>query len=217
MKRWLGMVRDFIARQRLATRVGIGLAGFVGCVLGFVLSQRSTPTKTQAIGARLELAAGEVTVKDGSAWPTVISGTALRAGSELATGKGARALVRLSDGSSVFLRSESKIVMGQVRITLEHGEAWLDAPPSERGSHVHKIGDPTVSAADAGLSMRVSSSDVAVYVARGLAVVTSKGGRVEVNAGEQASIAGGSAPKVAPVAYWDDWTGGMGDHKSLSG
>ena len=41
----------------------------------------------------------------------------------------------------------------------------------------------TVSAADAGLNLSYQKGAVAVYVARGMAVVTSKGGRVEVNAG----------------------------------
>ena len=48
-------------------------------------------------------------------------------------------------------------------------------------------------------------------VAEGLAIVSASGGRAEVKAGEQATIAADGAPKVAPVAFWDDWTGGMGD------
>ncbi len=35
---------------------------------------------------------------------------------------------------------------------------------------------------------------------------------MEVNAGEQAVVAGNAKPAVTPVKLWDDWTGGMGDH-----
>jgi Ca-activated chloride channel family protein len=56
-----------------------------------------------------------------------------------------------------------------------------------------------------------SHARAVVYVARGTASVTAKGGRVEVKAGEQATIHGDQAPKTAPVALWDDWTGGMAD------
>src|SRR5262249_25648249 len=69
----------------------------------------------------------------------------------------------------------------------------------------------SVSTTDAGLSIARHDKDVTVYVARGLAVLTSPGGRVEVNAGEQGVIQGGTKPAVSPVAFWQDWTGGMGD------
>ena len=52
-----------------------------------------------------------------------------------------------------------------------------------------------------------------VYVARGLAHVSAPGGRVEVRAGERATVKAGAAPVVAPVAYWEDWTGGMADQR----
>src|SRR5690606_29335947 len=41
------------------------------------------------------------------------------------------------------------------------------------------------------------------------------GGRRELAAGEQAVIAGSAAPEVSAVAFWDDWTGGMGDRSGL--
>jgi len=54
-------------------------------------------------------------------------------------------------------------------------------------------------------------------VTRGLAVVMAPGGRVEVNAGEQAVVTGAAPPKVAALKYWEDWTGGMGDHRPFAG
>jgi Mg-chelatase subunit ChlD len=43
------------------------------------------------------------------------------------------------------------------------------------------------------------------------------GGRVEVNAGEQADVAGAAKPALKAVKLWDDWTGGMGDHGPVAG
>lgn len=194
-----------------------GALVLVASLIALVLSQRDPPVKTSSIGARLELAAGDVTLKNDGKETTVISGVPVPSGADLATGKSARALVRLSDGSAIFLRSDSRVTLGEGGVTVVAGEAWLDAPPSERGALVHHIGEISVSAADAGVSMRLDGGEVTVVVTRGLAVVTSPKGRVEVNAGEQAKIASGAPPKVSSLAYWDDWTGGMGDHRAASG
>lgn len=202
--------------HRVGIRIAAGVAVLVIAVVALALNQRVAPVKAGAIGARLELAAGEVRVKQGSDSPTVSSGVPLAIGAELQTGKGARALVRLSDGSGVLLRGDTKVRLGDAGLELSAGEAWLDAPAGGRGSVVHKIGAATtVSAADAGLSMGIQGEEVTVYVARGLAIFTTPGGRVEVNAGEQAKSAGSGAPKVAAVAFWEDWTGGMGDQRAL--
>ncbi|HET6581842.1 MAG TPA: VIT domain-containing protein, partial [Nannocystaceae bacterium] len=61
-----------------------------------------------------------------------------------------------------------------------------------------------------GASLSFESGQAQVYVAEGLAIVSAAGGRAEVEAGERATVQAG-APTVEPVAFWDDWTGGMGD------
>jgi len=81
----------------------------------------------------------QVTLKQGTQWPTVVSGLPLPDGAELATGKGARALVRLSDGSAIFLRGDSQVALGRTGVELGKGEIWLDAPASERGGLTHKL------------------------------------------------------------------------------
>ncbi|WP_433929313.1 VIT domain-containing protein [Sorangium cellulosum] len=208
--------------RRRSLRVGLaaGALALAATVAALVLTRETPPARASAIGARLELSSGDVTLTESAqddTRSTVVSGIPIPVGAELATGKGARALVRLADGSAVFLRADSEIALGAGGLSLGQGEVWLDAPPSERGELSHALGDVKVSAADAGLSMRRSGNEVSVYVARGLAVVTAPGGRVEVHAGEQATVAGDAAPKVAPLAYWEDWTGGMGDHRPLAG
>jgi len=204
-------------RHPLRVRLALGALVLVLSVVGLWVSQRVPPVKASAIGARLELSAGAVTLAHDGASATVVSGVPVPVGASLSTGQGARALVRLSDGSSVFLRGGSEVMLGEGGLSLKQGELWLDAPPSERGGLSHALGHVTVSAADAGLSLRRAGAEVAVYVTRGLAVVTAPGGRVEVSAGEQATVAGAGAPVVAPVSFWEDWTGGMGDHRPLGG
>jgi tetratricopeptide (TPR) repeat protein/Mg-chelatase subunit ChlD len=170
--------------------------------------------------ARLELAAGEVTLEQGGNGGPGLSGVALLPEATVKTGSGARALVRLSDGSALFLRGGSAVRLGAERIELKSGEVWLDAPPAERTGMVHQLGEITVFAADAGLSMKRTETGGVVYVARGTATVSAPGGRSEVQAGMQAQVEGKSAPALSPVAFWEDWTGGMADHRvvgSLAG
>lgn len=174
-------------------------------------------TRSQPMQARLELAAGDVTVDVGGKPTPAYSGAALLQGAAVSTGKGARALVRLSDGSAIFLREATAVVLHDAAIDLQQGEIWLDAPPTERRPVLHRLGRVVVLAADAGLSLRRFGEDATVYVARGLATVTAPGGRVEVSAGEQATLRGDAPPTLAPVAYWEDWTGGLADRRAVHG
>lgn len=164
------------------------------------------------IQARLELAAGAVSLDGRPAY----TGAALGADAELSTGQGARALARLSDGSAIFLRSDSAVTLGLTEVLLTKGQAWIDAPPSDRDPLVHRVGGVSIAASDAGLDVQLVDGEAVVYVARGLAVLDAPGGRVEVQAGEQARVKGDAAPVVSPVAFWHDWTGGMADNRSAS-
>src|SRR5690606_37628634 len=174
-------------------------------------------TKASAIQARLELATGDVKVEQGSGSERGTSGMALLTEAKVNTGKGARALVRLPDGSTVFLRGDSDIQLDDGQLSLTKGEYWLNSPPTDRKALIHQVGDVSVSAVDSGLSVKLTDAAAVIYVARGMAIVTGKGGRVQVNAGEQATVSGADAPRVAPLAFWDDWTGGMADFAAGKG
>ena len=187
-------------------------------VLVWLLTRVPPPAHARNIGARLELAAGDVGVTEGTTPSSKsLSGTPLAVGSHIATGKGSRALVRTGDGAAVFLRGETEIALGDHGIILEHGEVWLDAPHMDAEAIEFSLGDHVVSASDAGLSIKRDKDDVTVYVARGLSILRSPGGRVEINAGEQGTVKGKTAPKIEAVAFWQDWTGGMGDTRSAHG
>ena len=185
-------------------------------VIGFS-ERRIAPRRSEPLQARVELAAGEVSVARGGAPVRVASGAAVLAGARVAAGKGARALLRLSDGSALFLRGGTAIELRADGASLVEGEAWLEVPVVDRKPGVLTLGEVTVSAAESGLSLQRSAGEVSVYVARGLAHVSAPGGRVEVRAGERATVKAGAAPTVAPVAYWEDWTGGMADQRLAGG
>jgi len=184
----------------------------------FVATQKeSSPSRSAPLQARLELAAGDVKVSFGAGEQSHVSGAGLAAGAIVTTGHGARALVRMPDGSTIFLRGDSKVKLDQDSIELQNGEYWLDAPPTDRRAIVHRSGDVEITAAEAGLSIQKNAKGTVIYVARGNATLSAKAGRVEVKAGEQATVATGQSPSVAPLAFWDDWTGGMADFESGRG
>jgi Ca-activated chloride channel homolog len=214
MNETLKKSRAVTVRRLVLAVLALGL--FVTVVL-IVALRKPPPAKAMPIQARLELAAGEVTVDMGQGPARAVSGTPLLADAKISTAKGARALVRLPDGSRLFMRSDSAIELGTDSVTLDSGEYFLDAPPTDRKPMLHSAGSASVTAAESGVSLRRSGGDVTVYVARGMATVIGKGGRAEVKAGEQASVKGDAAPAVAALAFWDDWTGGMADFASGNG
>lgn len=214
------MKEKIVALVQLGSRFWLrALTGVVLLALGvslLIAQQGRQPARTAPLEARLELAAGAVQVDQGGRAVPAISGTALSARAKVLSGKGARALVRLSEGSSVFLRDDTTLSLADKGIELSNGEVWMDTPPAEHKPGVHQAGDVTISAPDAGLSISRKGDTITVYVARGLAVVTAPGGRVELNAGEQATVTGKGTPVMKPVTFWADWTGGMADRRTLS-
>jgi Ca-activated chloride channel homolog len=202
------------SRAWLRAVLGVLALGLCSAVVAYAMTRESAPQVAPPIQAELELAAGAVTVDAGHGATRMASGGTLSAGDKVSTAEGARALIRLPDGSTIFLRDKSRVALAADGVTLEQGEYWLDAPPSDRKALVHHVGGTEVTAAEAGLSIKLSAGQTIVYVARGMATLSAKGGRVEVHAGEQVSVSGAAAPKLEPVAFWDDWTGGMADYEA---
>ncbi|MBX3188790.1 MAG: VWA domain-containing protein [Labilithrix sp.] len=182
-------------------------------VVAAIVFKPAAPKKARALGARLDLAAGDVTINDASGDVKALSGTPLGAGASVATGKGARALVRTGEGAALFLRGETSLKLLDNGVDVASGEVWLEAPRASGDAFEIKIGGASVSASDAGVSIKREGKDVTVYVARGLAILASPGGRVEISAGEQGVAKGEGKPAVSAVAFWQDWTGGMGDQR----
>ena len=180
-------------------------------IILFVVFRPTAPRKARSIGARLDLAAGDVTVNDASGDVKALSGTPLGAGASVSTAKGARALVRTGEGAALFLRGETSLKLLEHGVDVASGEVFLEAPHVDGDSLECTVGTYRVSASDAGVSIKRDGKDITVYVARGLAILTSPGGRVEITAGEQGTAKADGKPTLTPVAFWQDWTGGMGD------
>ncbi|EDM77138.1 protein containing a von Willebrand factor type A domain [Plesiocystis pacifica SIR-1] len=163
------------------------------------------------LGASLELAAGEVKLEGSEGGERLLSRTPLPLGATLSTGPGARALIRLGDGTRVFMRDNTRLTLGD-GLQLEAGHVWIEAPPLSEGRQatVHELGEVGVSISDGGASLSLVEGEAEVYVASGLAIVNANKRR-EVNPGERAKVGSDGEPTVEPVKFWDDWTGGMGD------
>ncbi|MBN2343682.1 MAG: VWA domain-containing protein [Deltaproteobacteria bacterium] len=184
---------------------------FTGCP-----SEPPAPQKTLHLTSRVELSAGEVWMKLGESATRVMTGTMVEDGATLETQKGARALVRLHNGAGVFLRGTTTIEIAHDSVNVKAGELWADIPEDESKLARFDVGKVMVTAAGAGLDIMKDKNGVTVYVARGLAVVEAPKGRVEVSAGEQAVVKG-DKPTLSPVAFFDDWTGGMADRPLRAG
>jgi hypothetical protein len=202
-------------RWRWPAAVAAALLVALGAWL--ILRRPGPAAPARAIGARLDLAAGDVTVTEAATTTKALSGAPLATGAHIATGKGARALVRTGNGAAVFLRGDTQVLLLEHGLELDRGEIWLDAPRAETDAVEVKVGAHSLRASDAGLSVRRDGDDATAYVARGLASLTSPGGRAEVNAGERGTAHAKDAPKVSPVAFWQDWTGGMADERAVHG
>ncbi len=208
-------------RRRVLAVVGILSIAVVGTVLAVTQpwNRRPPPVHAEVLGARLELASGEVMMSVGeNGKPTPVqSNTPLPLGAKLETKAGARALVRLGSGARVFLSDNTSVVVSD-HVELSAGRIWLESPAPEPGQEVvsHRLGEHEVALSDGGASLRVDGNKASVYVAEGLALVNTKGGRADVEAGEEAVMVGSAAPAVSPVKFWVDWTGGMGD-RDLAG
>jgi Ca-activated chloride channel family protein len=193
--------------------IAFAAAGVIAtlAIILFVVFRPTAPRKARSIGARLDLAAGDVTVNDASGDVKALSGTPLGAGASVSTAKGARALVRTGEGAALFLRGETSLKLLERGVDVASGEVFLEAPHVDGDSLECTVGTYRVSASDAGVSIKRDGKDITVYVARGLAILTSPGGRVEITAGEQGTAKADGKPTLSPVAFWQDWTGGMGD------
>ena len=175
------------------------------------------PRVVPQLGARVELAAGNVWVVQNEKKVRVITGAMLESNTSIALDKGARALIRLGNGTGLFLRGNSKISLSGEEVSVEKGEIWVDVPADETDMSRFTVGDVTVTASGAGLDILRTDRDVRVYVARGLAVVAGKNGRVEIENGELATVGTDGRPVASAMRFFNDWTGGMADRELLAG
>jgi Ca-activated chloride channel homolog len=172
---------------------------------------KKLPKAAPVLASRVELAAGDVRLGEEAGQQPVGTGTMLPAGSTLSVGPGGRCLVRMSDGTGLFLRDGTRVALADDGVSLMAGEAWFDVPRKDDALLEVQAGGTKISAEKAGFDVKVDGGTVAVRVIRGLAVVESTSGRSEVGSGEVATLTAG-APQIEALDFWEDWTGGMADH-----
>jgi Mg-chelatase subunit ChlD len=175
------------------------------------------PRVVPPLGSRVDLAAGDVWLDGAGGRERLITGAMLPETARLELAPGARALVRLGNGTALFLKGGTRLAIDKDAVTIEGGEIWADVPADERDLGHFVAGTTKITAAGAGFDIAMEGDEVRVYVARGLVVVAAAGGRAEVQSGDRAVVRGGAAPKVLPVGYWEDWTGGMADRAADAG
>jgi Ca-activated chloride channel family protein len=179
------------------------------------LLQPEPPRAAPPLSGRLELVAGEVAVETGGISDVPSAGMPLADGARIHAGNGARALVRLLGGASAFLDGGADVSLRGTGLTLNTGRVWLEVAPVPQPI-VHDLGLAQLSLADAGVSAERSGRGLELYVARGLAVVAGKKGRREVKQGERIVITSQGEMESSPVAFWEDWTGGLADGRMAS-
>src|SRR5208283_3607334 len=94
-----------VPKGRLLRRV-LAIAGLATVVAIFAIAivrRNVAPRRSEPLEARMELAAGDVTVEQQGKRVRVGSGAAVLALAKVTTGPGSRALLRLSDGAALFL------------------------------------------------------------------------------------------------------------------
>ncbi|MGC4064731.1 MAG: VIT domain-containing protein [Polyangiaceae bacterium] len=202
-------------RGRAALTLVFLALSLIVVALWFMARRQPPPRASGTIEARIELAAGNVTMARSGQVHRVNSGSAVPPDTTIETGAAARALLRLQDGSVAFMRDATKVALQAHGLALETGELFLNAAPSDQKTLMHRAGEVQIAASEAGYSLSRSKDIVTVTVTRGTVTVAAPGGRVEVHSGQLATVSGANAPKTGPVAYFDDWTGGMADLPAL--
>ncbi|MFO8072478.1 MAG: VIT domain-containing protein [Polyangia bacterium] len=188
----------------------------LACALIAAKCEDPPPEPATPLDARVELAAGDVHLVGRDGAERLVSGAMLPENAELELGEGARALIKLGSGAAIFLRGGSRALVSCDAVELKAGELWAELPRDEENLGHIAAGEATVTAAGSGLDVAFDGETTTVYVARGLAVVSSPGGRAEVQSGERARVERKSEPRVEPVSFWEDWTGGMADRGLLA-
>lgn len=173
--------------------------GLVGC--GPKLSAQSSV-------ASVEVVRTSVDVDGSSGHHSVLGEERVMAGQMLAVAERAQALLHHDVGARLLVDGGSEVQVTEQGVQLRKGRLWVDARSGGRMEVT--VGQQTLISQAAGFEVTSAAGGARLLVVRG-EVAYVGAGRGVVHAGEQLSLLdAGTAPKLAPVALWDDWTGGLG-------
>lgn len=194
------------ARQRVV-RQGLWLSlwalwlltlptGLSGC--GPKLQAQSSVASVEVVRTPIEL--------DGSLGRHAVVGEErAMAGQKIQVAERAQALLHHDVGARILIDGGSEVQVTEQGVQLSKGRLWVDA---RSGGRIEiTVGDQTLLSQAAGFEVTSTAGSARLSVVRGEVAYVGTG-RGVVRAGEQLSM-GGGAPKLAPVALWEDWTGGL--------
>ncbi len=126
------------------------------------------------------------------------------------TPAGVRSSLFLDRGAWVLLDEKTTVQVGEKRLEVRTGRAWIDARGGDEIEIVAGDGKVMLNAKGAGLSVSQSGSDAQIYCAAGQVTwkVGAGGGRLE--SGLSLLFKAGEARETAQ-ALWDDWTYGLAE------
>ncbi|MQA92670.1 MAG: DUF4974 domain-containing protein [Gemmatimonas sp.] len=171
-------------------------------------SRPRTTTSDLVTAAAVVLALGATAL-----WWTTRPATRMLTASEIVTGPAEMATTRLSDGTTVRLAPQSRLL---IRANRAAREVWLDGHAFFAVAHDEaqpftvrtRVGDALV--LGTRFDIRVQDQEVRVAVVEGRVALAAQGGRVEVGAGEVSRASDGSEPEVEqatdiqPLLAWMD-------------
>jgi ferric-dicitrate binding protein FerR (iron transport regulator) len=165
--------------------------------------QPEAPPPPPPVTLTFTAVAGRVEVLRAGAWAPAAAGAQLAASDRVRTGEGARATLRLSDGSTVTLEpaTETQVhALGRAlaRIRLGAGLVQADIPDDPQRLFQVDLDDDNAAARTHGAAFAVSSNGpgaaAAVSASRGEVTVSARGREVIIRSGQLTRVAPGAAP-----------------------
>lgn len=194
-------------RHVLALCVAASLAA-LGC------GGRGPTADPAPTAATADVVRGTMTLTREGATEEVAGRARVESGATVAVADGSRGALSLDSGAWMLVDRSSSVVVELGRVQLDAGRVWVDASQSEQTTldttALHLV------AHDAALAVAIEGDETVVYVGAGEVAftavgVTGEGAEGTVAQGETLRARAGQAPRLAPEAMWDDWTGGLAD------
>jgi ferric-dicitrate binding protein FerR (iron transport regulator) len=190
--------------QPVVLRWGIAAALVIGFgLLALPFIQRYAPFGGE-LEATVQAAEGQVyQIADASTTP-IIAGEKLAKGERVRTAKGAHALLRLGDGTTIEMRDRSELSVTKnaqgTTIHLNRGDIMVEAAKQKSGHLYVDTGDSLVSVTGTVFSVANGTKGARVSVVEGEVHVDHKGSERVIRAGEQIT----TNPSIETIPVKDD-------------
>ena len=190
--------------QPVILRWGIAAALVIGFgLLALPFIQRYAPFGGE-LEATVQAAEGQVYQIDDTTSTPVISGEKLAKGERVRTAKGAHAMLRLGDGTTIEMRDRTELSLTKnsqgTTIHLNRGDIMVEAAQQQSGRLFVDTGDSRVSVTGTTFSVASGTKGSRVSVVAGEVTVEHKGNERVVRAGEQVT----TNPSIETIPVKDD-------------